>query len=276
MLFIVEVGLFVYGETTGITVYRHEIPDTALARDLEGVTIVHISDLHIGKPGLIEDRLVKIINKIDPQIIFITGDFLSGNKGIGPCIDTLKRFTAGRVVIAILGNSDHSYLKQHVDTELLAKGLERAGVQLLRNESMIVRVKRDHPDSSRDVYIVGLDDNYLAYDDIFTAMNNVPSQSPKILLAHSANIIDKINTEGINLVLSGHTHGGQINLPLWGPLYLNPVWGAKRRMVAGLYQYETNVFINKGIGTTLLPLRLFCRPEVSILKFVKTPSTRLH
>jgi predicted MPP superfamily phosphohydrolase len=119
------------------------------------------------------------------------------------------------------------------------------------------------------VYIVGLDDNYLFYDNIFKAMNNVPASSPKILLAHAPNIIDKIDVKGINLILSGHTHGGQINIPFIGALYLNPVSWSQRKIVAGLYNFETKVFVSKGVGTTLIPMMLFCRPEIVVLEFVR-------
>jgi uncharacterized protein len=269
VLFFVEIGIFAWNETAGIMVSQQEIKDNELAGALEGVKIVQISDLHIKRSGYIENNLVDIINKIDPQVIFITGDFLTGNDGIAPCRDTLKRFTKGRVVIGILGNGDHTFKKNYIDTELLAKELENAGVKLLRNESMMLRVKRSGSDEVKEVYVIGLDDNYLMYDDIFKAMNNVPDKSPKILLAHSPNIIDKVNTDGINLILSGHTHGGQISIPYFGPLFLNMAKGAKRKMVAGLYDYETKVFVTKGVGTSLVPLRLFCRPEVSVLEFKK-------
>jgi predicted MPP superfamily phosphohydrolase len=264
-----EIGYFIFTETTNIQVNRQEIRDKELAEVFGDVKIVHISDLHIGRRGFTENKLVNTIRDLDPQIILITGDLLSGNNGIQPCLNVVKDLAEGRLVLVTLGNGDHSFGNKHIDTERLVRGLENAGARVLENESLMIRIRGEGLPVAKTAYIVGLDDNYLFYDNIFKAMNNVPSASPKILLAHAPNIIDKIDVTGINLILSVHTHGGQIYLPFIGALYLNPVFGANRRIVAGLYHFETKIYVSKGIGTTSVPIRLFCRPEIAMLKFIK-------
>lgn len=269
IILIIEVGYFFYVETNDIVITTQEIQDFELQEVLGKLRVIQISDLHIKKIGSREKRLISLINKINPNIIFITGDFVSRNEGITPCIEVLKQITEKHLVVAIFGNSDHYHKDKAIDTELLVKGMEEIGMKVLVNESLKLTVKGTIPATNHSLYVVGLDDNYLWYDNIFKAMNNVPEDSPKILLAHCPNIIEKINTKGINLVLSGHSHGGQIVLPLVGALTTSAPCNAKKKFISGLYNDgSSNLYVNRGIGTGgKIPMRLFCKPEITLFKF---------
>jgi predicted MPP superfamily phosphohydrolase len=264
-----EIAYYFYTATTGVVIEPVTINDDTLA-DIFGTTrVVQISDLHLHRNGAVERKLVKKIDEADPDIIFITGDFVSENC-FAHIPEILCPITAGRTVIAVLGNNDHASKHHPMDTERLVSELSRIGVQVLRNESMKVTLAPEGAAGRKTVYVVGVDDNFLWQDDIFKATTNVPPDAPKILLAHSPNIIEKINTDGIHLILSGHTHGGQIALPFWGALYTNPTFRATKRLVAGLYDDDTKVYVNRGIGAELIPLRLFARPEISLFQFKKS------
>lgn len=266
-ILIFEIGYFFYRETNDIIVNTQEITDGALANILGDLRVIQISDLHIKKFGVREKRLIRLIDKINPDIIFITGDFISRNKAIKPCIKIVGQLVSKCPVIAVLGNGDHSYKKKFVDTEWLIKGLKEKGVKILVNESIRLTVKETGLETDNSLYIIGLDDNYRWLDDIFKATRNVPENSPKILLAHSPNIIEKINIKGINLILSGHTHGGQIVLPFIVAIYTNPVCNARKKFISGLYMEDTKLYVNRGIGTSGICLRLFCKPEITMFKF---------
>jgi hypothetical protein len=268
-----ELVFFAYDQTTGIVVETPTIVDARLAAALGAARVVQISDLHITRPGRRERKLASTIERINPDIILITGDLVSGNDGIGSCRDLLRRLAVGRTVIAVLGNNDHRFREALIDTELLVRELRKAGVCVLVNGS--VRLTVTAP-GSVPVYVVGLDDNFTGHDDIFKALENVPADAPKILLAHSPAINEKINSAGINLILSGHTHGGQIAVPFWGALYTNPVSRSRKKYVAGLYRDGTQVYVNRGIGTVVVPLRLFSRPEVTLFHFEPGYITKGH
>jgi len=271
---VIEIVIFFYTERDDIQVKTQVIVDNELSKVLKNVRIVQISDFHIHRIGRRERKLVSIMQKIDPDLIFMTGDFIDNKEGIRPLREVVKKMASpGTLIIGILGNSDHKCGKEVVT--LLLEALRKNGVEMLVNESLKFRVtttnyhqleKRKNTDNY--IYVVGLDDNYTWNDNFFKAMNNVPLESPIILLAHAPHIVEKVNTQGINLVLSGHTHGGQIVFPFLSPLHLNPVCNARKKFVSGLYLDEgTKLYVNRGIGTAVLPIRLFCKPEITLFQF---------
>lgn len=264
---IIEIAHFFYTETNNIVIENREINDVELSQVFKGITVMQISDLHIERIGAREKKLIELVNKLAPDIIFITGDFVSTNNGIKPCIEVLKDIIPGHIIIATLGNSDHSYKKNSIDTKLLVQEMKKVGVNILINESVRLTIAENNFESAHNLFIVGIDDNYLWLDNIFKAMNNLPLDAPKILLAHSPHIIEKINTTRINLILSGHTHGGQIVFPFIGALFTNPTCNARKKFVSGLYQEDTMIYVNRGIGIVVIPLRLFAKPEITLLKF---------
>jgi predicted MPP superfamily phosphohydrolase len=270
VLLVIQIFFFFFFQTNNIKLKIQEIRDSHLAKITKGSKIIHLSDLHIKRYGSREKRLVKLLKSINADIIFITGDFISKNRGIKPCTDVINAFKGDSMVIGILGNSDHSYGSESIDTDLLVGELKRIGVVILINQSNKLTFKSDGDIKTPPLYIVGLDDNFLNYDNIFRAGTNVPQDSTRILLAHSPHIIEKIDTKGINLVLSGHTHGGQIVIPFIGPVYTNDPCRAKKRYVSGLYEDDeyTKLYVNRGIGTSNVPIRMFCRPEITLIKFI--------
>lgn len=262
-----EIIYFLYTETNNIVITEQTIKDAQLSKILKDIKIVQISDLHIKSYGKKEKKLVELIKKINPHILIITGDFISDNKGLFPTIEVLKDISTKVPTIAILGNNDHFKKHKKLNTEKLIESLKSININLLINESVKITIKKES--NTNSFYIIGLNDNYLSYDNIFKATNNLNENLPKILLAHSPHIIEKINTEGINLILSGHTHGGQIIFPLIGAIYTNSAYNTKKKYIFGLYtQTNTKMYVNRGIGTSFLPIRLFCKPEITIFKFV--------
>lgn len=243
----------------GVVVERVEVPLPGLPAELDGLTVVHISDLHYGFGQFrSEDSLAQItrlISSLDPDLIVFTGDLL--DRSADPAItDTLplEGLKAPLGVYAVLGNHDHYFGK-----EKIVCFLADSGVEVLVNRS--VRVEK----GGRHFWLIGLDDPLTGDPNLARAMAPIPPGDCKILLVHAPDFAPRAARGGIQLQLSGHSHGGQIRLPGVGALYCPPLG---REYPLGLHQVpgsRTLVYTNRGLGTTVLPLRLFCPPEVTLL-----------
>jgi uncharacterized protein len=136
--------------------------------------------------------------------------------------------------------------------------LAAAKVRFLVNESAELEA---------GLWIVGVDDPASSMDDLSTALQGVPSGAPRVLLAHAPDIVDSIvDAPASDLILVGHTHGGQVNLPLFNGAWLHQ--GASAEYVRGLYQvHGSPMYVNRGIGTTSVPIRIGSRPEITHFTF---------
>jgi hypothetical protein len=267
-ILVLEAACFIYIQTNLIIVNQVEIENPALARILSHTNTVQISDLHIKSFGYREKSLIEKIVEINPDLLIITGDFVTSDEGIKPCLEVMAKLSENRKVIAVLGNNDHEHNKIKLNTVLLTEGLKKLGVNILQNESLKLSFSDKEKGIANTLYIVGLDDNFLYYDNIYKALTNVPDNADKILLAHSPNIVEKIDIDKFLLVLSGHTHGGQIVIPFIGAIYTNSMKNTNNTFVSGLYHFKSVLlYVNRGIGNSLLPIRLFCRPEITLFKF---------
>jgi len=264
LIIALELLLFFYWQSNKIVIHIEAIKVNQLSDFFDSLKVVQISDLHIKRLGNRERELVSLIQKLDSHLIFITGDFVSNNQGIDPALKVVERIAQGRKVIAVLGNNDHEFRSQKIDTEKLVQGLEKTGILVLLNQS--IKLKR----GADSVFVIGLDDNYLWKDDFFKATADLPSKGERILLAHSPDIVTKVKLVNIDLVLSGHTHGGQIRLPMIGAVYTNRSCNSVFKFISGLYQYQnTKLYVNRGIGVSFFPVRFLCRPEITLFKFEK-------
>lgn len=238
-----------------VTLTRIESPQ--LHKFFRDAKIVHLSDIHLVKWGWREQLVLSEIEKVQPDLILLTGDYVEEYSDFTGIERFFKRLTAVSSVIATLGNNDYCCLKQ------LEKAAVKAGVILLKNESVILR----HGDDS--IYVVGLEDNFLFHDDYFSASLKIPPHAPRIVLGHAPSIAEELDPDGINLLLSGHLHGGQVVIPCYGPLALN----VASKYSLGVYLtglYDVNgitLFSNRGIGTSIAPFRFLARPEIAVLKF---------
>lgn len=254
--------LLLYGLAAGsgsVIVERVAVPLPGLPAELDGLTIVHISDLHYGYGRFCRKesvtQITRLISSLDPDLIVFTGDLL--DRSADPAItDTLplQGLKAPLGVYAVMGNHDH-----HFGKEKIACSLADSGVEVLVNGS--VRVEK----GGRHFWLIGLDDPLTGDPDLAKAIAPIPLGDFKILLVHTPDFAPRAALAGIQLQLSGHSHGGQIRLPGVGAVYCPPLG---REYPLGLREVpgsSTRVYTNRGLGTTVLPLRLFCTPEVTLL-----------
>jgi len=226
---------------------------------LSGLTIVQISDLHLQGFGLREEWVIKAVNGLSADLIVVTGDLIDKREMIDYAIEFVKRLKAKIGVFIVFGNWD--YWSGVNMTEFRAK-LRRTGAIVLVNEHVEVEF------NNTSFYLIGVDDPHTGHDDLEKAMPKTDSKL-KILLAHSPEIIDKAVNVGVHLVLCGHTHGGQVVIPLVGPLFL-PVRREYRKYSSGLFKVnETYLYVNRGLGTSMLPVRFLCPPEITVIRIFK-------
>lgn len=223
----------------------------------KGLKIVHISDFHLGyhfKPRHVA-KMVDIINGLEPDLVVFTGDLVNSHRSLKAAVKSqvhLKKINAPYGCFAILGN--HDYLEE-IDT--VATVLRASGFDPLINENR--KIEKDN-----DVlYIAGMDDFLYGEADIEKALAGIPPESFTIFLAHEPDYFKVSSQFPIDLQLSGHSHGGQVCVPLIGPIVTSKMG---RKFHTGLYELNgKTLYTNRGMGTTHLPFRFSCRPEITVL-----------
>lgn len=241
-------------EPDWLQVRRVPVPLPRLSPQWDGLTIAHLSDLHLGPTVDIASirRAVNMTNALKPDLIALTGDFVYRSASHAePCAQALTALQAPHGAVACLGNHDH-----WEDAVRVERALTGAGIQVLINTGF--------PLADNSLWVAGVDDAWAGSPDLEAALADAPSTASVILLAHEPDYADTVVEHGgVHLQLSGHSHGGQVRLPFIGALVL-PYLG--RRYPAGLYHLgELTLYTNRGIGSIYPPLRLNCRPEITLL-----------
>lgn len=238
-------------EVTRTAVALLDLPDR-----WDSATIAHLSDLHFG-PLVGMDYLLKAVNLVndaEPDIIVITGDFISGRGAAnGALSEMLSQLRAPEGVMAVPGNHD-----RWSGFAAVRSAAALAGVEVLTNSHRILAR------GGQKLCIAGVDDLMTGRPDLAQALGGVPDTAPRVLLAHNPDYAEQMPASPrVDLMLCGHTHGGQIRLPLLGALAL-PI--RHRQYAAGLvHGPQCNVYISRGIGMVGIPIRFNCRPELALI-----------
>lgn len=257
-IFIIILLLLIYSiffEPNFLLVKELNIPN----KQLEGLKIVLIGDLHI-KPhqGKRLNRIVAKINKQKPDLVLSVGDFIAGHSieatlPIEKIALSLAKINSKYGIYTVLGNHDFWY-----DAEQITNVLEKNGINVLNNTNCKIKI------NNSDLYIAGVEDLTTSQADITKALRN--TKKPTILLTHSPDIFPNI-PNNVFLTLAGHTHGGQIRIPMIGALIVPSDFGNKYSY--GLVnENDKSMIITKGIGTSILPVRFCCFPEILVINFV--------
>ena len=236
-----------------------DIPIPGLPSALEGYRIVQISDIHYYPITTLElvDQAVRMANGLKPDLILLTGDYVWHEvEVIFDLMPSLARLNARHGVYANLGNHD-----LWTDVSVVTQAFEEVRMPLLVNQGLPITVGSD------SLYIASLDDGWSGKPDLAAAMEYWPKNAPTVLLMHEPDLADEYSQDPrINLQLSGHSHGGQIRFPFVGAL-ITPYMSWKYPM--GLYDVNGMwVYTNRGLGTTNIPLRVNCAPEITALTLV--------
>ena len=244
-------------EPRWIAVERVTVPVPGLAPSLDGLRVVLISDTHCGpwtRPAYVR-KAVRLANAQQPDVTLLLGDYCHRHRSyIAPGIRPFRRLQAKHGVFAVLGNHDH-----WEDAPATRRALADAGIPELDSRSVIIEA------GGSRLAIGGVDDLWTARQDLEAAFDGVPRDVPRILMSHNPDCAEEL-PEGIrvDLMVSGHTHGGQVWLPLVGAPLVPSRFGQKYR--AGLIEGpRCRVYVTRGLGTISPPVRFLCRPELSVL-----------
>lgn len=231
------------------------------------IRILHISDLHVERLTSREEKVVTLAHELKPDMIVMTGDYLNLSYNRDPetlrqTRQLLSKFSAPHGVFATLGSPSADYRKNVVP---LFDGLP---IELLRQEWRSVDLGR-----GRKLVVLGLDcTHYLPLDaaNLLGVLQDAPSDLPQVLLYHSPELMPEVAGLGIDLYLCGHTHGGQVRLPILGPLLTSSQLG--RKFVMGSYRIgRTHLYVSRGVGLEGLSaprVRLLCPPEMTLVTLV--------
>lgn len=240
------------GLPSRIEVTEHRVSLCNLPESFHGLRVVQLTDIHHGLyfPAAALSLAVELANKLEPDIVALTGDFVTRSRNyIEPAAEMLGALRARDGVFAVLGNHDF-----RVSAGRIAAALNRQGIEVLRNRHVTLRRR------GQKLCLAGIDD-FLYRADLPRAMRGVPANTPTVLLSHNPGIIEDAAEFGVNLVLSGHTHGGQIRLPLIGCVYGRSK--EKMRFKKGLDSLgSTQIYVSRGLGMVVLPVRYGCPSEI--------------
>jgi predicted MPP superfamily phosphohydrolase len=248
----------VFIERSIVLTNTYRIPVPNLPKAFSGLRIVHLTDLHYGflVPLKFIGHVVRRANELKPDLIVCTGDYVhekNSTAQINEVWPVLSRLTAPLGVYSVLGNHDH-----WADTERSDHWLKRTG-QDLRHKT--VRLERE----GQGLWIAGAGDLWEDRRNLDGLLGGIPDHDCRIVLAHNPDTADTNYSRRIDLMLSGHTHGGQVNIPFIGPPVL-PV--RNKTYSSGLKRSPRGcrVFISRGIGWTIYPIRFNCYPEIAVLE----------
>ena len=193
-------------------------------------------------------------NRLKPDLIALTGDFITYSRAsIEPVAEILGGLRARNGVVAVLGNHDF-----RVGADVIERALLRRKIRVLRNRHLQFHQGGD------TLHVVGVDD-YRYGADLPKALRGVPTGAPTVLLAHNPRLVNTAASHGVGLMLSGHTHGGQVNIPLLGNVY-GRTPEQLRYKIGWDRLGDTQIYVTRGIGTIVLPWRFRCPSEIACLE----------
>ncbi len=241
-------------EAISLSLERVDIRLERLPKKLDGFKIIHLSDIHHSPFTSLDHviRTVKVANRLRPDMFLLTGDYVSHEREyIGPVAAELGKLKSKYGTYACLGNHDH-----WTDADLVTHLFRGEGINMLVNEGLRVEAR------GASFWLAGVDDYMVGLTDVAGALKGSYPDELKILLAHNPIIFRQAVRAGIDLTLSGHTHGGQIKIRDQEKRIL-----PRRKFTSGLYERkDSQLYVTRGIGTVVVPMRYQCPPEISLLE----------
>ncbi|MDA1966110.1 metallophosphoesterase [Bacillus cereus] len=269
MIICILVGftIFLYLQNNLISITEVKITSSKIPSSFKGYKILQISDLHNKKFGDNQDVLIQKIKSIDPDIIAITGDLIdSKSYDAELSMQLIQKMVNKYPVYFVTGNHEQWSGKYNS----LEKELKKYGVNVLRNEHVGIRK------GEQEINLLGIDDpefvtgnrdeGNIIIDEIKKAKIEMQPDRYNVLLSHRPEFIKEYKNERLDLVLSGHAHGGQVRLPFIGGL-VAPNQGVLPKYTAGLYvEQNTSMVVSRGLGNSIIPQRILNRPEIVVVQ----------
>ncbi len=245
-----------FGQARRLEITRRELRVSRLPASFEGMTVAFLSDLHCSAqtPPAFLERVMVETNRLAPDLILLGGDYITrGTRYLEPIQDLLAQLRAPLGKFGVLGNHDFE-----TDVRAVKAMLARAGVAELTNRNAFVTRHGER------LILAGVGDMWRDTQDLDAALRGVDAHEGAILLSHNPHYAKRIADPRVSLVLSGHTHGGQVQPPRAGAWYANSRMG--KFFVIGETRGATfPLYVSRGLGTVVLPVRYNCPPEISLL-----------
>ncbi|MBU5483179.1 metallophosphoesterase [Clostridium sp. MSJ-11] len=271
LLIIILMSLTLYLQNNSIVITKHKIKSRKIPKEFNNIKILHLSDLHSKVFGKNNKQIINKINKEQPDIIVITGDFIDRrNYNEEKAMLLIHEIKDIAPIYYVTGNHE-GWSNKFSSLEVK---LKEKGVIVLRNESISIRRRE------QEIFILGVDDpsfNTIGYREKYKDYNIVKEEIEKIkkedvfnvLLCHRPELFNLYVEKDIDLVFAGHAHGGQINIPFLGGI-IAPNQGFFPKYHKGIHNAKnTNMVVSRGLGNSLFPQRLFNRPEIVCVELVK-------
>lgn len=249
-----QVARYAINEANSLVIEKVQIKIKRLPKKLENFRIVHLSDIHHSPFTNLEHitRTVKIANELKPDMFVLTGDYVSHEpEFIEPMAKVMGKLKSEFGTFACLGNHDH-----WTDAERVTSALRAENIEVLINEGLRFEAR------GATFWLCGVDDYMVGKTDLKSALLGSFPDEMKLLLAHNPILVRRAARAGVDLVLSGHTHGGQVKLRDEDKRIL-----PRRKLKNGLHRRkDTQIYITRGIGTVVLPVRFGCPPEITVIE----------
>ncbi|MGE7624205.1 metallophosphoesterase [Viridibacillus sp. NPDC096237] len=253
----------------GIVIYSFKIePKRLITKEYElevvaggesSLKVVQFSDVHLGPNYSLEQlgKLVEKINRLEPDVIAFTGDLMdvpSEFEDRSKISTILGRLSSKYGNYAVWGNHDRGGGGVRFYEEIMSS----SGFKLLTNESNVIDLE-----NGKVINVIGLDEAMLGNPDVQRAYEGTNDEGMNLLILHQPDLIDQVGDENIDVALAGHSHGGQVDVPVIGAIYTPPL---AEKYTKGLYQLGIHkyLYVNSGIGTTRIPVRFWNPAEISV------------
>jgi len=251
--------LFLYINNHWIVTTEHVYESEKVPESFDGFRITQVSDLHDALFGDYQEKLVKKVEATDPDAIFITGDIIDSNRyNFEQSLQAVRNFVKIADVYYVIGN--HEVATNRVQE--IYEVLTASGVHVMPNTSIELEKKGE------TISIIGIEDplnGHETQDMLSTALAEVDQENLTVLLAHRPEKFNTYVANNINLVFSGHAHGGQIRLPFVGGL-VAPGQGFLPKYTAGTFEdSETTMNVSRGLGNSTVPFRIFNLPQLVVV-----------
>lgn len=253
----VGIGCYAFGIEPKRLVQESIALDVSKTENPKKIKIIQFSDTHLGKGFSLKqlEQAVKKINQQEGDFVVFTGDLMDQAylfEEKDEAVGILAKIKAGKGKLAVWGNHDYGGGGQRVYQQMM----EEAGFTVLRNESLSFPV-----DNQNEILFTGLDDGMLGAPD-YEAIPKKQDNQFHVLLLHEPDLIEHAADRLVDLTVSGHSHGGQIQLPFFGPLVTPPL---ARKYTDGLYELpEGKLYVNTGLGTTQIYARFLTPPAFTV------------
>jgi uncharacterized protein len=271
LIAIIALILFFYFQNNSIVITESTISSQRIPASFNGYKIVQLSDLHSKAFGDRQNVLVEKVSKTNPDLIVFTGDLVdSKNYNEDTSLNLMRELIHIAPVYFVTGNHEWSSGK----FDILEKELNDIGVTVLRNKTDVITKGHE------EIQIIGIDDPAYVNDSntersitveaIENSIEGMEDDEFKVLLSHRPEFLSIYSKYPIDVVFSGHAHGGQIRIPFVGGL-VAPNQGILPKYTAGKHELNnTSMFVNRGLGNSVIPLRIFNRPEIIVLTLSST------